>query len=265
MKQLRKSRRDVLSTILFAFAAGGLGTPAAAMALASRSRTPRRIRAIAFDAFVLFSPRPIMLRAREIAGDKADALVAAASAKLFSYTWFYTSAGHYAGFDQLARFAFQSAAESLGLTPTSAELDRLVAGYAGLDLWPDVRVALQALRTDGVRLAMLSNLSEHALRANLRAGGVDDLFEFVLSTDQARQFKPSPLAYDLAVRAFRLPAQEIGFAASASWDASGATWFGFPTVWVNRNHLSADEAHAAPMFASSGMEGVLKLAAFGAA
>jgi len=264
--QLPKSRRDALSTMSFALAAGGLfATTPAAIAFPLRSSTSSRIRAIAFDAFVLFSPRPIVLRARAIAGDKADTLVAAASEKLFGYTWYYTSAGHYAEFDELARTAFESAAGNLGLKLTGGELDELVSGYANLALWPDVRAALEVLRAGGVRLAILSNLSEQTLWANLRAGGVDDLFEFVLSTDRVRQFKPSPRAYDQAVSAFRVPAYEIGFAASASWDASGATWFGFPTVWVNRSHQPADHAHTAAILESSGMDGILKLAAIGAA
>jgi FMN phosphatase YigB (HAD superfamily) len=34
--------------------------------------------------------------------------------------------------------------------------------------------------------------------------------------------------------AARLPAREILFVSSNGWDAIGATWFGFTTLWVNR-------------------------------
>jgi len=220
----------------------------------------RRIRAVAFDAFVLFSPQLVVRRAREVAGEKGDALFAGASAKLFGYTWYYTSAGRYAEFDELAGDAFMSAARTLGLELASADLGRLIDAYSSLEPWPDVLAALRALRRRGVRLATLSNLSERALRANLRAGQIDEYFEFVLSTDQAQQFKPGPRAYDLAVRAFKIPKDEIGFAASASWDASGATWFGFPTAWVNRNGMPVEKAHATPAVISIGMNGVLQLA-----
>jgi len=223
-------------------------------------RPAKRIQAIAFDAFVLFSPKPIVMRAREIGGEKGDALVAAASARLFSYTWYVTSAGRYAEFDELAADAFKSAADSVGVRLSDPDIERLVDGYANLDLWPDVPNALQTLRRHGVRLAMLSNLSERALAANLRSTGIAGQFEHILSTDRARQYKPSPGAYDLAVRAFGIRKDEIGFAASASWDASGATWFGFPSVWVNRNGLPGEQAHATPGVVSRGMDGVLQLA-----
>jgi 2-haloacid dehalogenase len=250
---LSPSRRQLLTLLAISALSG-----------TSLGRAPKRIRAIAFDALVLFDPRTIVKRAREVAGEKGDALVAAASTKLFSYTWYYTSAGRYAEFDELAADAFQSAAQSLGLTLGTAEVKQLVDGYSNLDLWPDVPDALQTLRARDVRLAMLSNLSEGALRANLRASRIEEYFDFVLSTDRARQYKPSPKAYELATSAFNSSKSAIGFAASASWDASGATWFGFPTTWVNRNGLAAEPAHAMPRIVSSGMSGVLQLADIGA-
>ena len=220
----------------------------------------RAVRAFAFDAFVLFNPEAVVKRAREMAGDEGAALVRAASTKLFGYTWYYTSAGRYAEFDELAAGAFSSAAKDLGLNLSSAETDRLVEGYAHLELWRDVPDALETLRHQGIRLAMLSNLSQLTLRANLRANGIEQHFEFVLSTDKVREYKPSQAAYGLAPRAFNARREEIGFAASASWDASGATWFGFPTVWVNRTGAPTEEALARPAIVSAGTDGVLQLA-----
>ena len=220
----------------------------------------RAVRALAFDAFVLFNPEAVVKRAREIAGDEGAVLVRAASTKLFGYTWYYTSAGRYAEFDELAAGAFGSAAKDLGLKLSRVETDRLVDSYAHLQLWRDVPDALETLRHHGIRLAMLSNLSERALRANLRANGIEEHFEFVLSTDRAREYKPSQAAYGLAVRAFNARREEIGFAASASWDASGATWFGFPTVWVNRTGAPTEEALTRPAIVSTGTDGVLQLA-----
>ena len=244
------ARRQILAMI----AIGAASVPL-------RGRVLHPLRAFAFDAFVLFNPEVVVKRAREIAGDeKGAALVRAASAKLFGYTWYYTSAGRYAEFDELAAGAFSSAAQGLGFKLNRAETDRLVDGYTHLDLWQDVPDALETLRHHGIRLAMLSNLAERTLRANLRANGIDQHFEFVLSTDKAREYKPSQAAYDLAVRAFNAPREEIGFAASASWDASGATWFGFPTVWVNRTGAPIEEALARPVLVSTGTDGVLQMA-----
>lgn len=98
--------------------------------------------------------------------------------------------------------------------------------------------AVERLRTAGIRLGFLSNMTPAMLEGALARAGLTDAFEHVLSTDRIRSYKPDPRSYQLGVDAFGLPAGEICFAAFAGWDVAGARWFGYPTFWVNR--LGAD-------------------------
>jgi 2-haloacid dehalogenase len=136
----------------------------------------------------------------------------------------------------------------------------LVDQFDQLDVWPDVKPALARLRTAGVRLVFLSNLSEATLRANMKRNRIADLFESPLSTDRVRRFKPAPQAYRMAIEALRLPREQIGFAAFGGWDAVGATWFGYRTAWVNRAGAPAEPLDAQPAVTSRGIESVLALA-----
>jgi 2-haloacid dehalogenase len=111
-----------------------------------------------------------------------------------------------------------------------------------------------------VRLGLLSNLRESALRANLRNADIAGAFEQVLSTDRVQRFKPAPAAYHMAVEAFGLAKDEIGFAAFAGWDAAGASWFGYRTAWVNRLGAPAERLRPNPAIVSRGVEGALALA-----
>lgn len=249
---LRPSRRELFAMMTAsAFGSSLIASPSG------------RLRAVAFDAFVLFDPRTIMARGEEVAGDHGRALVMAASSRLFASTWYYTAAGRYLAFDSVAADAFRDSAQALGIELSGADLAYLVDGYSNLPVWPDVPVALDILRRNGVRLAILSNLPERTLRRNLRSAGIDRKFEFVLSTDSARKFKPAPQAYELGLRAFGLSRSQIGFAASAGWDAAGATWFGYPTVWVNRGGARSDEALPAPRIICPDMKGILQLVDWG--
>jgi 2-haloacid dehalogenase len=248
LRTLPTSRRQLLT---------GLAVGLAGTTLAARPAIP--LKAIAFDAFVLFDAATIVTRATEIVGDKASSLVAAASAKLFAYTWLYTSASRYAGFETLARDAFAFAAGANDLELSDRELDHLIEAYSTLAVFPDVPPALETLQRRGLRMAMLSNLPRQALDSSLRAGGIERYFQQVLSTDRVKKYKPAPEAYAMATSALGLGRESIGFAASAGWDAAGATWFGFPTVWVNRSHASAEPAHTPPQIVSNGIEGVLTL------
>ena len=82
------------------------------------------------------------------------------------------------------------------------------------------------------------------LRINARSSGIEESFEFYLTTDKVRAFKPSPTAYQMGVDAFKLPKKNIAFAAFGAWDAVGASWFGYPTVWVNRFGLPEENLDA---------------------
>ena len=243
------TRRELLGSL-------ALGTTSAP--LFSQRLSP--IRALAFDAFVLFDPTPIVERAKLLVGEKAAALFATASTKLFSYTWLYTSADRYDGFEVLAHDAFGSAADVHGVMLKGSEVESLVATYSMLPLWPDVAAAIHRLRERNLRLAVLANLPKRWLVSNLRANGIEGYFEHVLSTDTVRRFKPSREAYAMAVDKLSLSARSIGFAASAGWDASGAVWFGYRTTWVNRNNFPREPAHAPPDIVSRSMDGVLRLA-----
>ena len=81
---------------------------------------------------------------------------------------------------------------------------------------------------------VVRNMTPAMLAGGVERAGLGDVFEQVLSTERVRSFKPSPAAYRLGVEAFGLDRGQIGFAAFAGWDAAGARWFGYPTLWINR-------------------------------
>ena len=81
-----------------------------------------------------------------------------------------------------------------------------------------------------------------------RGGHRDHLlaFDTLISTDAVRTFKPDPRAYALGPRRLGLPPEELVFAAFGGWDAAGATWFGFPTFWVNRLSVTPEQLTPPP-------------------
>src|SRR5205085_2516397 len=99
-------------------------------------------------------------------------------------------------------------------------------------------------KAGGYRLALLSNLTPAMLDGCVRSAALGGTFDRVLSTDQARTYKPDPRAYRLTTDAFKLDREEILFVAYAGWDAAGAKLFGYPTFWVNRLKLPAEELDA---------------------
>jgi 2-haloacid dehalogenase len=92
----------------------------------------------------------------------------------------------------------------------------------------------------------------------VRNSALDGFFEPHLSTDRVKVFKPDPRAYQMGPDAFKLPKQQIAFAAFAGWDAAGAKWFGYPTFWVNRMQTPVEELDAMPDGIGEGMADLVK-------
>ena len=95
-------------------------------------------------------------------------------------------------------------------------------------------------------MAFLSNFTAAMLDQAVKNSSLEGIFDDHLSTDRVRAFKPDPQAYRMAMSAFGLRKEEIAFAAFGAWDAVGAKWFGYPTFWVNRAHVAAEELGTVP-------------------
>jgi 2-haloacid dehalogenase len=144
------------------------------------------------------------------------------------------------------RFAEAAAERSLGLQMTPAEHATLLESQLTLVPWPDAAESVSALRAAGLRLAFLSNMTAQMLEDGAERAGFRPQFERILSTDRVMAAKPDRRAYQMAIDAFRLHRDQIAFVAFAGWDAAGASWFGYPTAWVNRTVASDEVLGATP-------------------
>jgi 2-haloacid dehalogenase len=237
-------RRDFLALAAGVLAAGAWGRHLAGASEPRRRRAaapPRPPRAVAFDAFAIFDPRPIGALAEELFPGKGTELTNAWRARQFEYQWLRALSERYADFWQTTQEALVFAARLLHLKLTPDARARLMQAYLRLETWPDVPAALRSLKEAGLRLAFLSNMTIGMLKTGIETAGLEGVFEHVLSTDAVMTYKPDPRAYRLATDAFGLPPDAVLFAAFAGWDAAGARWFGYPTFWVNRLGLPAEE------------------------
>jgi len=204
------------------------------------------IKAIAFDGFTVFDPRPIATLAEQLFPGQGEPLVGAWRTRQFEYTWLRTLMGRYANFWQVTAEALVFAASALKLDLTADRRHRLMQAYLEIKAWPDARAALESLRQAGLRLAFLSNLTAPMLDTAVRNSGLDGLFEPHLSTDRVAAFKPDPRAYQMGVEAFGLSRDQIAFSAFGGWDAAGARAFGYPTFWVNRVGTPVEQLGVSP-------------------
>ena len=215
-------------------------------AQAAAATSPFLLKAVAFDAFPVFSPAPVVSRAEALFPGRGAALTDEWRLRQFEYAWLRLLSGRYADFWQVTQDALVFAARKLKLELDSDKRAALMNTFLELVPWPDVVPALDSLAKSGLRLAFLSNFTPRMLEANLERSGLSARFDRVLSTDRAKTYKPDPRAYGLGTEALGLRREEILFVAHAGWDAAGAKAFGYPTFWVNRTDLPPEELGALP-------------------
>ncbi len=235
------TRRQLLTTCVSGAAASMLPFTAQTNTAASS-----RIKAVAFDAFPIFDPRPIFRRVDALFPTQGKALSNAWRTRQFEYQWLRALAGQYVDFWQATEAGLVFAAKQLDLKLTQQVRDKIMAEYLELKPWPDVVDALIALKNANIRLTFLSNMTPRMLTKNMRESGLEEYFDHVISTDQAKTYKPDPRAYQLGVSELKLNREEIAFAAFAGWDVAGAKWFGYPTFWVNRAGFKSEELGVEP-------------------
>ncbi len=238
-----------------------LATGITSLSLASiplaHGNAPSKIKAIAFDAFAIFDPRPVFVLAEQLFPGKGTELSNVWRTRQFEYQWLRALSGQYADFWRATEDSLVYAAESLKLELTPDKRKQLMHAYLELKTWPDAPLVLRSLKNQGIRLALLSNATPTILEAGLINSTIADVFEHVLSTDEIKTYKPDPRAYQMAVDVFGLKKEDILFVAFAGWDAAGAKSFGYITFWVNRLALPHEQLSAVPDAVGNDLNGLL--------
>jgi 2-haloacid dehalogenase len=225
----------------------GCGLAGAALLGGARAEDRRpAFKAVLFDAFPVFDPRPIAALCEAEFPGRGGEFLNLWRTRQFEYTWLRTVSDRYADFECVTEDALVFAAEALKLDMGAERRVRLLAAHFRLKTWPDAIPALTQLEARGLRLAFLSNFTPAMLKGCIEASGVGHLFDAALSADAAKSYKPDARVYRLGVEALGLPREEILFVAFAGWDAVGAKVFGYPTFWVDRLGLPPERLDVAP-------------------
>lgn len=204
--------------------------------------------AVVFDLFgTLLDITSLAALAAPIVGaGDADAFVLRWRDKQISYSFAATLMQRYQDFDEITMHALDYALASLGLTTDRAGREALANGWLQLLPYPDAVSALEALRSRGIRTAVLTNGTAAMAKRALSNSGLDAYLGAVWSVDEVRAYKPSPAVYAIATARLMLEPRAIAFVSSNGWDATGAAAFGLRVIWCNRRELPRETLEPPP-------------------
>ena len=218
----------------------------------------RAPRAVLFDAYgTLFDVYSIGAAAERLFPGSGERLAVLWRDKQIEYTRLTSMSGRPRSFRDCTRAGLRYAARRFGLALDDDAERALMAGYERLALFPENRAVLVELARRGVRAGILSNGDPDMLDAAVRNADLAGLVDPVLSVEATGRFKTDPAAYAVGTRALGLDAADVLFVSSNCWDAIGATWFGYTTLWINRFSLPLDELGARPTRTGSELTDVL--------
>jgi 2-haloacid dehalogenase len=215
-------------------------------------------RAVLFDAYgTLFDVYSVGLLAEKLFPGQGERLSLLWRDKQIDYTRLLTMSGRYKPFWDVTRAGLRYAAARLSLPLGAAGEEQLMNQYRHLSAFPENHDVLVELNRRGVVTGILSNGDPEMLAVAVKSAGLAALLTHVISIHGVRRFKTDPAAYALGPQALQLPAREILFVSSNGWDAIGATWFGYTTLWVNRAGLPLEQLDTLPTRTGSSLRDVL--------
>lgn len=228
----------------------------------------KKYEAVVFDAYgTLFDVYSIGALAETLYPGKGAAISTLWRDKQIEYTRLIslsdpdTSQGsrYYQSFWELTRCSLQYTLQRLELPASDENEAALMGQYARLSAFPENRGVLEQLKARNISTAILSNGSPQMLASAVESAGMKDLLDHVISVESVRQFKTMPVVYDQVFRHFPVPSQDILFVSSNAWDALGATWFGFTTLWINRQGFPPEAIGPEPDFTGRDLRSVLDI------
>ena len=225
-----------------------------------------QIKAVVFDAYgTLFDVYSIQALAEELYPSHGADIAVKWRDKQIEYTRLITQSDphsstgsqYYQPFWELTKLSLEYTLDRLKLDRSSGQVQKLMDQYAYLTPFPENLDVLQKIKDMGLTTAILSNGSPEMLASAVKSAGMGDVLDHVISVDPIRLFKTSPESYGLVQKTISVNKDEVLFVSSNAWDALGATWFGFKTLWVNRQNLPFEAIGPRPSYAGSDLSMVL--------
>jgi 2-haloacid dehalogenase len=224
------------------------------------------IKAVVFDAYgTLFDVYSIQALADQLYPGQGAEIAAKWRDKQIEYTRLITQSDphnpagsqYFRPFWELTRLSLEYTLDRLRLNRDANQVPMLMQQYAHLTPFPENLGVLQKIKQMGLTTAILSNGSADMLAAAVASAGMKDALDHVISVDSIRLFKTAPESYGLVEQTIPVTKDAVLFVTSNSWDALGATWFGFKTHWVNRQGLPFEALTPHPSFSGPDLHSVL--------
>lgn len=224
--------------------AAAVGAVAAAVPTAATAQAARfaNVKALAFDAYgTLFDVFSVTSLCEKLFPGKGNQVAQIWRAKQLQYSLMRSLMGRHRDFWGLTEDGLVWATKNAKVELTPDRKKQLMDAYLSLAAFPDVKPGLEALKKQGLKLAILSNGEPKMLDAAARSAGIRELLDEIVSVEEVKIFKTSHRVYWLATERLHVSNAELGFVSANNWDGVAAVSAGLRTFWIQRSAAEVPE------------------------
>lgn len=194
--------------------------------------------------------------------------------KQLQYAWLLNSLNSFEPFGQLSIRALKYTARVFGVELSDEQLSKLAEAKLNLDPFPDSKKGLQKLSEaeattterqhdgdlDRTTFIVLTNGEYDKSDKLLSNSGLRKYFDYIVSAEEVKKYKPSREPYLLASKRLNLGISQIAFVSSNLWDIAGAQAVGMRTCWIDRREykMATNEIDIKPDYVCTSIENIGK-------
>jgi 2-haloacid dehalogenase len=238
---MSNNRREFMKLSAATASATGLSW-AATPAAAQTAGQFKGVKALAFDAYgTLFDVFSVTALCEQLFPGKGNQLAQTWRFKQLQYSLMRSLMGRHRDFWGLTEDGLVWASKNHNADLTADKKKQLMDAYLSLAAFPDVKPGLEALKKQGLKLAILSNGEPKMLEAAAKSAGIRDVLDEIISVEEVKIFKTSNRVYWLATERLKVSNRELGFVSANNWDGCAAVSAGLRTFWIQRTTAEVPE------------------------
>jgi 2-haloalkanoic acid dehalogenase type II len=135
-------------------------------------------------------------------------------------------------YKDILRTGFAAAFAEHGLAPSAEDIDGIASSPMTMGPHPEVPDVLRRLR-ERYKLAIFTNSDDDLIAPTVAR--IDVPFDYVVTAEQARAYKPSRQLFEYAYRTMGVtPNETVHVAMGMYWDMKACHELGLRGIWVNR-------------------------------
>lgn len=191
---------------------------------------------LGFDVYgTLVNPVDMGQHLSAVIGNKADAFGRLWHDKKVEYAFRKGLMQQYQDFNVCTLQALRYCMAAFEIEISENEQQDLMAEFSNLAAYPDVIAGLQTLKAQGYQLVAFSNGTEASVRKLLDNAGILPHLQNVISVDDVKTYKPSPLVYQHLLQSTQSSPDNCWMISSNPWDVIGGKAAGLKAAWIQRD------------------------------